>query len=103
MSDGGQRGDLKHRSAAGYRVACRADLLHAGHPRTSGCLLRDGLWSQTALQVLGWSVGVARQTCKSQNAFGLYIATEIARAHGGTFDVISMAEKPRFTFKMLVE
>ncbi len=31
---------------------------------------------------------------------GLYIASEIARAHGGTLDVSSTAEETRFTFRM---
>ncbi len=31
---------------------------------------------------------------------GLYIASEIARAHGGTLDVVSSPEETRFTFRM---
>ena len=31
---------------------------------------------------------------------GLYIASEIARAHGGTLDVASTADETRFTFRM---
>lgn len=31
---------------------------------------------------------------------GLYIASEIARAHGGTLEVVSTAEETRFTFRM---
>ena len=31
---------------------------------------------------------------------GLYIASEIARAHGGTIEVTSTAEETRFTFRM---
>jgi signal transduction histidine kinase len=31
---------------------------------------------------------------------GLYIASEIARAHGGTLDVVSTAGETRFTFRM---
>jgi sigma-B regulation protein RsbU (phosphoserine phosphatase) len=31
---------------------------------------------------------------------GLYIASEIARAHGGTLDVSSTPEETRFTFRM---
>jgi signal transduction histidine kinase len=31
---------------------------------------------------------------------GLYIASEIARAHGGTLDVISTQKETRFTFTM---
>jgi sigma-B regulation protein RsbU (phosphoserine phosphatase) len=31
---------------------------------------------------------------------GLYIAAEIARAHGGTLDVASSAEQTMFTFRM---
>jgi signal transduction histidine kinase len=31
---------------------------------------------------------------------GLYIASEIARAHGGTLDVVSSAEETRFDFRM---
>lgn len=31
---------------------------------------------------------------------GLYIAAEIARAHGGTLDAVSSAEETRFTFRM---
>jgi signal transduction histidine kinase len=31
---------------------------------------------------------------------GLYIASEIARAHGGTLDVTSSAAETRFTFRM---
>ena len=31
---------------------------------------------------------------------GLYIASEIARAHGGTLEVSSTAEETRFTFRM---
>jgi sigma-B regulation protein RsbU (phosphoserine phosphatase) len=34
---------------------------------------------------------------------GLYIASEIARAHGGVIEVISSREATRFTFKMPVE
>jgi sigma-B regulation protein RsbU (phosphoserine phosphatase) len=33
---------------------------------------------------------------------GLYIASEIARAHGGTIDVSSTSEETRFTFRMPV-
>jgi signal transduction histidine kinase len=33
---------------------------------------------------------------------GLYIAAEIARAHGGTLSVASSAEETRFTFRMPV-
>lgn len=32
----------------------------------------------------------------------LYIASEIARAHGGTLEVASTAEETRFTFRMAV-
>jgi signal transduction histidine kinase len=31
---------------------------------------------------------------------GLYIASEIARAHGGTLTVASSSEETRFTFRM---
>ena len=31
---------------------------------------------------------------------GLYIASEIARAHGGTLDVASTPEETRFTFRL---
>jgi sigma-B regulation protein RsbU (phosphoserine phosphatase) len=31
---------------------------------------------------------------------GLYIALEIARAHGGTLDATSTPDQTRFTFKM---
>ena len=31
---------------------------------------------------------------------GLYIASEIARAHGGTLDATSTPDQTRFTFKM---
>jgi sigma-B regulation protein RsbU (phosphoserine phosphatase) len=31
---------------------------------------------------------------------GLYIASEIARAHGGTISVTSSPEETRFTFRM---
>jgi sigma-B regulation protein RsbU (phosphoserine phosphatase) len=31
---------------------------------------------------------------------GLYIASEIARAHEGTLDVVSSADETRFTFRM---
>ena len=31
---------------------------------------------------------------------GLYIASQIAQAHGGTIDVTSTAEETRFTFRM---
>jgi signal transduction histidine kinase len=31
---------------------------------------------------------------------GLFIASEVARAHGGTLDVVSSAEETRFTFRM---
>ena len=31
---------------------------------------------------------------------GLYIASEIARAHGGTIEAASTAEETRFTFRM---
>ena len=31
---------------------------------------------------------------------GLYIASEIARAHDGTLDVSSTPERTRFTFRM---
>jgi sigma-B regulation protein RsbU (phosphoserine phosphatase) len=34
---------------------------------------------------------------------GLFIASEIARAHGGTIDVLSEGEETRFTFSMPVE
>ena len=34
---------------------------------------------------------------------GLYIAREIARAHGGTLDVASSPEETRFTFRMPVD
>jgi signal transduction histidine kinase len=34
---------------------------------------------------------------------GLYIATQIAQAHGGTIDVKSDADETRFTFRMPVE
>jgi signal transduction histidine kinase len=34
---------------------------------------------------------------------GLYIASEIAIAHGGTLDVTSTAEETRFTFRMPIE
>ena len=32
--------------------------------------------------------------------FGLYIASEIARAHGGSLSVASAMEETRFTFRM---
>jgi signal transduction histidine kinase len=31
---------------------------------------------------------------------GLYIASEIARAHGGTLDVVSSPQETRFMFRM---
>jgi phosphoserine phosphatase RsbU/P len=31
---------------------------------------------------------------------GLYISSEIARAHGGTLDVVSVSGETRFTFRM---
>jgi signal transduction histidine kinase len=34
---------------------------------------------------------------------GLYIASEIARAHGGTLQVTSSAEETRFTFRMPID
>jgi signal transduction histidine kinase len=34
---------------------------------------------------------------------GLYIASEIARAHGGTLDVVSTSEETRFTFRMCTQ
>jgi signal transduction histidine kinase len=33
-------------------------------------------------------------------SLGLYIASEIARAHGGTLDVASSGQETRFTFRM---
>jgi signal transduction histidine kinase len=34
---------------------------------------------------------------------GLYISSEIAKAHGGSLDVVSTAEETRFTFRMPLE
>jgi signal transduction histidine kinase len=34
---------------------------------------------------------------------GLYIASEIAHAHGGTLDVVSTADETRFTFRMAAD
>jgi sigma-B regulation protein RsbU (phosphoserine phosphatase) len=31
---------------------------------------------------------------------GLYIASEIAKAHGGAIDIASMPQETRFTFRM---
>jgi signal transduction histidine kinase len=33
---------------------------------------------------------------------GLYIVSEVAKAHGGTLDVVSTAEETRYTFRMPV-
>jgi sigma-B regulation protein RsbU (phosphoserine phosphatase) len=36
----------------------------------------------------------------SQQGLGLYIASQIALAHGGRIDVVSNAQETRFTFSM---
>ena len=45
--------------------------------------------------------GAVKQTLQGLG-LGLYIASEIARAHGGTLDVNSSVEETRFTFRMPV-
>ena len=45
----------------------------------------------------------ARQRRQQGLGLGLYIASEIARAHGGTLDVSSSAGETRFTFRMPVD
>jgi signal transduction histidine kinase len=43
---------------------------------------------------------VSAQDTHQGLGLGLYIASEIARAHGGTIDVTSSPEETRFTFRM---
>ena len=43
---------------------------------------------------------VAEQGSQQGLGLGLYIASEIARAHGGTIDVTSSPAGTRFTFRM---
>jgi signal transduction histidine kinase len=43
---------------------------------------------------------VSDQDSQQGLGLGLYIASEIARAHGGTIDVASSPEETRFTFRM---
>jgi signal transduction histidine kinase len=47
-------------------------------------------------------VAVLKRFISSQSsvALSLYIASEIARAHGGTLSVDSSPEEPRFTSRM---
>jgi len=40
------------------------------------------------------------QDCQQGLGLGLYIASEIARAHGGIIDVTSSPQETRFTFRM---
>jgi signal transduction histidine kinase len=43
---------------------------------------------------------ISAQETRQGLGLGLYIASEIARAHGGTIDVMSSPEETRFTFRM---
>ena len=43
---------------------------------------------------------VSAQDAAQGLGLGLYIASEIARAHGGTLEVASSAQETRFTFRM---
>jgi sigma-B regulation protein RsbU (phosphoserine phosphatase) len=43
---------------------------------------------------------VSAQEAHQGLGLGLYIASEIARAHGGSIDVTSSPEQTRFTFRM---
>jgi signal transduction histidine kinase len=43
---------------------------------------------------------ISAQETRQGLGLGLYIASEIARAHGGTIDVTSSPEETRFTFRM---
>jgi sigma-B regulation protein RsbU (phosphoserine phosphatase) len=43
---------------------------------------------------------LAEQGSQQGLGLGLYIASEIARAHGGRIDVTSSPEETRFTFRM---
>jgi sigma-B regulation protein RsbU (phosphoserine phosphatase) len=43
---------------------------------------------------------LAEQGSRQGLGLGLYIASEIARAHGGRIDVTSSPEQTRFTFRM---
>ena len=46
------------------------------------------------------SYRVAEQGSQQGLGLGLYIASEIARAHGGRIDVISSPAETRLTFRM---
>jgi signal transduction histidine kinase len=43
---------------------------------------------------------VSAEDARQGLGLGLYIASEIARAHGGRLDLISSPQETRFTFRM---
>jgi signal transduction histidine kinase len=86
--------------AAGRPVAVRASATPAGALELSVANAGEPIPPDTIGRLFQPFFRAPAKAAHQGLGLGLYIAAEIARAHGGTLDVASTPEETRFTFRM---